>query len=217
MIQIKRFSIFTYTLIYCCITISSVNGQSSKKANNSLPPDYSVYGHTVYVDKLRAGNHDPDGINEYYFSLTIFAVSNTESEKKKNLENREHLKETVGTFADVKLTSLSQLEIDPKSAQKFTFAIDGDLIRTSVAKAMTRFGVLEKEILIYFQIELHEKSTKYYFLNEDVVLGTVRYFPLSEDKDLPSLRPKGDLTIKDNNGLVVKINVEYESPKTAKK
>ena len=44
--------------------------------------DYNTLDHSIIITKIRAGNHDPEGINQYFFTVKFIGLINKTEEKK---------------------------------------------------------------------------------------------------------------------------------------
>lgn len=169
---------------------------------------YDDLNQKITLQKLRAGNHDPSGINEYFFKVTIHAIAILKEERKKELKDRKKITRDLGEFASVTLKSLSvwNPEEDPKSPLE----IEGDLIRELAADAMRQFALSEDQISILVHVVMLEKNKQFMFLGEDQTIGMVDYFIIPETlPHRPDISTK-TLTISDQQGLFAELSITYD-------
>ena len=175
--------------------------------------EYSLLSHQISVTRLRAGNHDPEGNNEYYFRVIARGLVNRTDEKKKEMADRKHIVLDLGTFCRINLPSLSTWRPDEKKESiEFKLGVEGTRLRALTAQMMTKYKVTEDEVAIQIQVQMWEKNRKYYFLESDQQVSTLEYFPVPYTPSNDKPRMDLDLTIKDELGTSVLVEIRYDQP-----
>ncbi len=169
---------------------------------------YDELDQQISLSRLRAGNHDANGTNDYLFSATIYAIAILKEERKKEFEERKKLTRELGDFAATSLTSLSvwNPEADPKKALR----IQGDLIRELAAEAMRAFSLPENQIAIMVRIGMIEKNKQFMFFGEDLKVGQVDYYIIPETLPHKPEIKRRTLTITDQHGVFAEFTVTYD-------
>jgi hypothetical protein len=204
--------VFKY-LLTSLLFVSSVGFGQDDKAETTRDVDYLDLGHSLRLQKLRAGNHDESGFNNYYFVVTFYGIVSNEEERRKKIEERRKLEFDGGKFAEVGLKSLSHWKGEDKTAEGYSFEIPGDLIRNFISQTMAKFDVAETETAIRTEIVMYEKNKKYVFFGEDTKIAHTEYYPIPATKFDAKLRTNQDLNLKDKKGTEVVIRVDYGAVK----
>ncbi len=177
--------------------------------------DYSKLDHTITLEKLRAGNHDETGINEYNFKISLIGLIISKEEKKKKLEER---KKVLISGGEITIPPLPALSFWKKSspgakANTTTLIIYGDMIRDLTSKTMLKFGVPEDRISILTEIHMIEKNKKFNLLGEDTTIDKNHYYVVPET--LPHKPQIKDINLElgDNLGTAVSFSIIYSKDK----
>lgn len=176
--------------------------------------DYSLMTHRVFVDSLRAGNHDKSGVNEYYFVYKMQTIRNTKDDATKELDKRPTIHHDPKIFGELKIPVLSQWQPASKNSEDELYLdIDGNEIRSAVSAAMREFNAKESEISITAVIEMWERNRILGYFGEDTKIGEVRYFPIPASEYHAAARTNLKLNLEDDKGTLVNIKVKYENPR----
>ena len=191
--------------------------ESKTAVLNASVINYNELTHTISLADLRSGNHDPSGLNHYYFTAEMYALLVNKEEKKLDFAARKKITRKLGRFAEIDIKALSLLEKDEKEkdkekdAAKHSLVVDGDLIRAITSEAMRKFSCREAEIAIRVDIILMVKSKRFYFLGQDTPLGTVSYHPIPETLPHQVNKENLILNVTDDLGMNANIMVKYKS------
>ncbi len=172
--------------------------------------DYDKLDLNVTIKALRSGNHDPSGLNSYYFKLTADALPILKDEVKKTFAERQKIEREVGEFGLLEIKSLKNWIPDKKPNPLFNIALSGDLIREIAAETMRTYKVTEDGISIICRIEMFEKSKKFGFWGDDLKVGEA-IFPI-----IPETLPHGPqienhkLVISDTSGTRVELSAVFK-------
>ena len=170
--------------------------------------NYLHLNHTIDVAELRAGNHDPEGQNEYYFTVHMHGLVLSKEEAKKEIKDRKKHSVIIGSFGDFKVKSLNfwNKSEDPIEGAE----ILGEQIRALVSNTMRQFKVLEAQVSVYVVVEMFERNMQFGVLGEDVKVGETSYFAIPES--LPRRPNLKDLKLEivDDKGSLVVISVVYK-------
>ncbi|WP_141732455.1 hypothetical protein [Oligoflexus tunisiensis] len=186
-----------------------LSGSAWAKDNDAFI-DYDKLDLTVTVKALRAGNQDPSGLNSYYFRLTADALPILKEEVKKPFAERLKVERVVGEFAQIEIKSLKNWTPDKKPNPLFSLALKGDLIREIAAETMRQFKVAEEGVSIICRVEMFERSKKFGFWGDDLLVGEAT-FPI-----IPETLPHGpraenrELKIEDDSGTLVRVAVVFK-------
>lgn len=172
--------------------------------------DYTSLNHTISVDYLRSGNNDAKGMNEFYFQPTVFALINSKEERKKKIKDRTKISFVGDVFGEVSIKNLTFLD---KPEELTSSKIDGDTIRQLISDMMREHSKNEKDVSLIVEIKMYEKNKKYIFMGEDVLVGSARYYILSDDVKRQPLTQLQHLIIQDKFGTYTKLKVDYASKK----
>jgi hypothetical protein len=177
---------------------------------------YDLYDHQLLIETLRAGNHDASGVNDYYFTITLSALSNSADALKKDVKDRATIKQDLGKFGELNIPVLTTWTQDPKAATggSMSFEIKGDLIRTMVSDAMRQFKLGEQEVAMRVQIEMYEKEKKFGFWGTDTLVGQTEYYPIPPSKYQVGGRMNIKLSLIDDKGTEVRFKIIYAKPET---
>ena len=181
------------------------------------PLDYSLLSHTIAVESLRAGNHDPSGANSYRFKATMYGRLNTAEERNLPPEKRKNLPVELGTFGDTKIDALSAWRADDKTKDVKEIRVEGNAVRELVAKVMTEFKASENEVEVEVDVEMLLRGKKFYVWGFDTPLAKTSYFIIAPTKFETPSRSNLALTITDDKGTLVKIDVRYDKQATPPK
>ena len=173
--------------------------------------NYGELTHTISLANLRAGNHDPSGVNHYFFTAEIFALLVNKEEKKLEFIARKKVARPLGTFAEIEIKALSPWEKDEKETAKNSLIVEGDLMRAITSEAMRKFAGREAEIAIKIDVHMMEKAKKFYFLGQDTLIGTVSYYPIPEIVPRQASKENLILNITDDLGTNADIMVKYKA------
>lgn len=175
------------------------------------PVDYLRLSHDIAVEQLRAGVHDAEGLNTYYFTVEMHGLIFSKDEAKKKLADRKKITIGLGKFGDflVKPLDFWDKAADPVEG----VAITGDQIRGLVSQMMQQFAIQEIEVAILVEIHMWEQNQRFGFYGEDQAIGTASYYAIPES--LPRRPNTKDLhlEITDDKGTLVGISVAYEANK----
>jgi hypothetical protein len=174
------------------------------------PLDYSTLSHVVSVEFLRAGSHDPSGVNEYYFQAKMLGLLNSSEERNTELSQRKQVTVELGTFGDTSIDSLAYWRPDEKAQQVKQLRLEGDAIRELAARVMQEFAVQEGDVTVMVSVSLFEKAKKWIFFGEDTYVGRAEYSPIPQSKFDTPLRTDSALAIADDKGTLVKLRVHYD-------
>lgn len=186
---------------------------SSETVVAKVPLDYATLTHTISIEMLRAGSHDPSGTNDYFFTVTLYGVLNTSEQRNLDFAASKKVVVERGNFGDTHIDSLDVWKPDAKLKNYKEFKIEGNAIRELAANAMTEFKVQESDIAVMVEIAMFEKNKRFIFLGDDTPIAKTSYHPIPATKfDLP-LRTNQTLTITDDKGTYVKFLIKYEAAK----
>lgn len=171
--------------------------------------NYETLSHTIGVQSLRAGSHDPSGTNDYFFTADMYSLINSPEERNLEFAARKKIHIELGTFAEMKVDSLRSWKADEKSGTGMELPVDGDAIRKLTAQTMQEFKILESEVAIMVEVKMFEKSKKYFFFGEDTLIAKTEYFPVSQSKT--EKVAAADLILQDAKGTHVLISVTYKT------
>ncbi len=172
--------------------------------------DYDKLDLSLTIKALRSGNQDPSGLNSYYFRLTADALPILKEEVKKPFAERLKIEREIGEFGQIEIKSLKNWVPDKKPNPLFSIALSGDLIREIAAETMRKYKVAEDGVSIICRVELFERSKKFGFWGDDLLVGEAS-FPI-----IPETLPHGprvenrELMISDNLGTLVRISVVFK-------
>lgn len=187
-------------LFLIAIPVYSFAGLSPQ--HNQKFPDYSSYTHQINLDQFRGGLHDEK--TQYFFKMKILAYEQTTAEKKHTVEVEIPIEWTV---SQARLEYWKPLPADKKL---FIHKVEGEAIRNLVAQLKTEKSIEEQKIIVKGEVSVYWQKPKYFgiFGSEDVVVATLEYFVILEDKSKlldQNLEHKAQ-----KDGLVVAINVNFK-------
>jgi hypothetical protein len=180
-------------------------------AGNESPLDYRTLSHTVSVEFLRAGSHDPSGVNQYYFQARMLGLINSSEERNTETAKRKQVVVELGTFGETTIDSLAYWRPDEKAQQIKELKIDGDAIRELSARVMQEFKAQENDVAVLVSISLFEKAKQWIFFGEDTYVGRAEYFPIPQSKFDTPLRTDSTLAVADDKGTLVKLRIHYDT------
>ncbi len=173
------------------------------------PIDYQTLDFTLSLSKLRAGNHDSSGTNNYYFQIKIYGLPILKEEVKKTFAERKKSESDLGNFAEIKIDSLKfwVAEKKPGNTQKL---IKGDRVRSLVAETMRVNSIAEEETSLICVITMFEMNKRFGWLGEDTKVGETAFDIIPEDLPRKAKIENKVLTIADKQGTFVEIKLEYK-------
>jgi len=174
------------------------------------PIDYTLLSHDLDVTMIRAGAHNGEKPNQYFFKVTAYGFIDSPEERAKDLASRKKASSELGTFGETELDPLAYWRQDSKAKQFKQLHIDGKTVRDLVAKTMTQLQISENQVTIQTDISLIAKRKKYFVLPDDQVIATVSFTPLIKiGSGAPS--PDQSFTLTDDKGAVAKLNVKFSA------
>lgn len=174
--------------------------------------DYSKLSHSIALDVLRSGNHDPDGVGEYDIRVDYFTLVNSEEERKKEFKQRQKYHASGDNFGDINIPNLSYWTPEKDEKEQKKVRVEGDKIRSILSKSMQDLKKKESELTFAVRLTLVEKNVKYWFFGDDKDLLSVFYYPIPPTKYDTPIRVNQNLTMNDDNGTVVELKVIYDKP-----
>ena len=171
--------------------------------------DYETLTHEIVLKKLRAGNHDESGSNEYTFKITLHGVPVDKEESKQELKDRKKVSVPAGQFGNVIVKNLSYW----KDKEGVRFIINGDTLRELASSTMKQFEIIEDRVAILVVVEMFEKNTKFVFFGDDVPIGSTNYWAIFETVPHTPNKKNLNLTITDDQGTSVGLLVNYQIKK----
>ncbi len=190
------------------LLVSLISTISYAQKQTPTHHDYENLDHTLSVQSLRAGSHDPSGTNDYYFTAVMHTLINSSDERNLEFQKRKKLTQDLGTFAETQLEALKTWKADGKDNGK-SLSILGDNIRKLAAQSMQEFKITESEVAVMVEISMFEKAKKYFFLGEDTLIAKTEYFPISQTKFEKT--SDTELTLQDDKGTHVILGIKYKS------
>ena len=196
--------ILTIILVSLSTTLSYGQGQKPAPTYH----DYDSLDHTLSIQTLRAGSHDPSGTNDYYFTANMYTLINSSDERNLEFDKRKKLPLDLGTFAETQLESLKVWKPEGKDNAGKSLIIAGDAIRKLAAQSMQEFKITEAEVAVMIEVKMFEKAKQYFFLGEDTLIAKTEYFPISQTKFEKTVDT--ELTLTDDKGTNVVLSVKYK-------
>ena len=178
------------------------------------PIDYGLLTHTLAIEALRAGNHDPSGTNEYYFTVVMYGLTNSAEERNLPLPKRKQVPVELGTFGETKIEALSAWHADDKTKDVKGLHILGNAVRELTAQTMTRFHAPESEVAVMVEVTMFAKAKKFGVFGDDLSVAKASYYPIPQSKFDGAPRSDLALTMADDKGTNVKLKVRYDQPAT---
>lgn len=178
--------------------------------------DYEELDHQLVLSKLRAGNHDVSGVNDYYFNLQLYALAILKEERKKDFSERLKIQRDMGPFGDIQVKTLSYWQGDDSSVMS---RIQGEDVRDLMSEAMRTFNTTENQVAVLVKVVLFEKNKQFIFFGEDRMIGQSSYYIIPESiPHKPKLENKS-IEITDELGTLVLLDIQYDAlnPKRKKK
>ena len=209
-VGVKPLFILLGILAYSPLVYGEGEAVSSEELIN-----YEKLTHTIKITKLRSGNHDESGSNDYIFRGQIYALAILKEERKKKFEERLKINKALGKFGDIEIKSLSYWE-DPKDGTG-RLVVNGDTIRQTASEAMRKFELTENRIAIMIEVEMIEKNKQFWFFGEDNPIGKTSFFVIPETIPHKPVTKNIDLEISDDKGVMVSFLVKYGKPEAIKK
>lgn len=174
--------------------------------------DYQTLSHVIEVERLRAGNHDDSGTNEYVFPVRMYGLISTQDEKNKDFTERRKVTAELGELGPFELEALTHWKAPESLPPRARLRIEGDRIRRLVANTMRKFDVPEAKVSVHVKIRMLEQGKRFYFFGENASIGTVSYDPIPSSRFSDPPRTDQNLTIEDETGTYVTLGVHYREP-----
>lgn len=173
--------------------------------------DYEKLDLSITMSRLRSGNHDPSGDNQYYFHTKLYALPILKDEIKKSFEERVKIERSQGEFAALTIKALKHWQMGKKPDPKHSLSVSGDVVREMVAEAMRVYQVPEDQVALLIKTQMLERNKKFKFIGEDLLVGEVDHYLIPETLPrAPSLQDT-ELTIKDNLGTSVGLSLHFKA------
>lgn len=183
---------------------------SSRSFAVDNPIDYQTLDFTLALTKLRAGNHDSSGTNQYFFETKIYGLPVLKEEIKKPFADRKKQEADLGKFAELKIDSLKYWIPDKKPGGTL-LSVTGDRIRSLIAETMRVNSVPEAETSVICVVTMYEMSKKFGWLGEDTKVGEASFEIIPESLPHGAKIENKVLSIKDEQGTFVEIKLEYKA------
>lgn len=174
------------------------------------PIDYQTLDFTLTLSKLRAGNHDSSGTNQYYFQTKIYALPVLKEEIKKSFADRKKEEADLGRFAEIKIDSLKYW-VPEKKPVGTVMAVAGDKVRSLVAELMRANAIPEDETALICVVTMYEMNKKFGWLGQDTKVGEASFPIIPETLPRAAKIENRVLTISDRQGTFVEIKLEYKA------
>jgi len=183
-------------------------------AEQNEPVDYDLLAHQIKVKSLRAGNHDAKGLNEYYFSIELFAMVNSQEERALDISERKKLTHPLAETPVVKIENLSIWRPEEGEQAALYVTVAGPTLRQVVSEAMRHFEILERDVSLYIEIKMFEKEKWLMFFGEDQFISSVGYYLVHSAEIERPERENFQLRMSDELGSRVELAIEYKTPIT---
>ena len=151
-----RKSLVVFLLLFSFLGIA---GEEEDVLTQPKMIEYGNYDHSIQVEKIRSGNHDKDGTNEYLFSLEmkIYKAPPPILDPRKRKK-----KQKIKIFKIIELGDIEPIEIDvltwwrPTDTEKskFNYKFSGDFLRKQVAEFMNEHSLKEADVKAKIKIKL---------------------------------------------------------------
>lgn len=209
MLTLTRSTVFFYFFIVFSLPLKAAGKEAVNTGLDHI--DYSTLSHTIHLSRLRAGNHDAKGINDYFFTVTMYSLVISKEERKKRFKDRKKLSVLIGDFGELNIKALSLWQGDSKGSK---ILIDGDFIRKLTSDTMKEFGITESEVAIRVEIQMFESNKRFIFFGENHLIKTVYYYPIPQTIPHKPSRKNLTLSITDEFGTDVLLKVNYDLKKS---
>ncbi len=184
----------------------------SKAFAADTPIDYQTLDFSLALTKLRAGNHDASGTNQYYFQTKMYGLPVLKEEVKKPFAERKKEETDLGKFASLTIDSLKYWVPEKKPGDTL-MTVKGDRIRSLVADIMRNHTVPEAETSVICVITMYEMNKKFGWLGEDTKVGETSFDIIRDSLPHGAKVENKNLSITDSQGTFVEIKLEYNSLK----
>jgi hypothetical protein len=174
------------------------------------PIDYQTLDFSLTLTKLRAGNHDSSGTNEYYFQTKLYGLPVLKEEIKKPFAERKKNESDLGKFAEIKIDSLKYW-VPEKKPVGTQLLVTGDKIRSLIAETMRTNTVPENETSLRVLVEMFEMNKKFGWLGEDTKVGEATFDVIPESLPHAAKIENKTLTITDAQGTLVELKLEFKN------
>lgn len=193
--------------IWALITLLSASGKAFAV---DTPIDYQTLDFSLSLTKLRAGNHDSTGTNQYFFQTKIYGLPVLKEEIKKPFADRKKQEVDLGKFAELKIDSLKYW-IPEKKAGGTLMSVTGDRVRSLIAETMRVNTVPEDETSVVCVVTMYEMNKKFGWFGEDTKVGEATFNIIPESLPHGAKVENKVLTITDKQGTFVEIKLEYKA------
>ena len=180
------------------------------------PIDYAKLDLSIHLSRLRAGNHDESGENDYYFRTTVIGLPVLKEEIKKSFADRLKIEKVQGDFGEIKLETLKYWLPEKKPGSGLSIAISGDTFRKIVAETMRSFNVAEDQVAVLCKTEMFERQKKLVFFGSDLKVGEADYFLIPETLPHAPQSENTELQIADALGTLVKLSLQFKENENSK-
>lgn len=176
--------------------------------------DYKTLSHRIVLKLLRSGNHDPSGINNYYFKILIIGLIDTEKEHLLDYKKRKKVEFDYLSFGDIELSTFSKYEAQETDKNIIQAEVNGDAIRELVRNVMNateskKTFIPEDQVSVLVKVRLMEKNKKYWILDDDKLISELEYFAIPFNSSEEGLYENQKLFKEDAKGLQVMLEVKY--------
>lgn len=193
--------------IWALLGLASISSQAFAV---DTPIDYQTLDFSLALTKLRAGNHDSSGTNQYYFLTKIYGLPVLKEEIKKPFADRKKQETDLGKFAELKIESLKYW-IPEKKPGGTLLTVTGDKVRSLVAETMRVDSVHEAETSVICIVTMYEMNKKFGWLGEDTKVGEASFEIIPESLPHGAKIENKVLSITDAQGTFVEIKLEYKA------
>ena len=204
-------AILSYSFVAASLISAEISLGTGADDDGAPPRDFVTLTHSIQLAELRGGSHQADGPNKYKLLFTVTGYKKTEDGKKPDEQKPDtFLASELNSIDLPPVKALEYIRFAGKNRIPYTQHISGDALREVVSKSMKKFNTKEDQIEIMVTVKLMELGKIAFFFGSDKMIGEARYFPLSTDREVPSLKPKGTFTIADDKGAYSVFEVEYK-------
>jgi hypothetical protein len=201
-----------YFLIAACSFVAGRGRAVEQEPGSGPPRDFGTLTHSIQVAEVRGGNHEGDGPNKYMLQFSVMGYKKTEDNKVPDDQKTEMYVLLELNSVDLPpVKPLEYLRFVGKSRTPFTQLISGDALREVVSKAMKKLEAKEDQIEVVVRVKLMEQGKIAYFFGNDRLVGQASYYPLANEREQRSLKPKGTFTVADDKGAYSVFEVEYKA------
>ena len=209
--KLQRYAITIYLLLPIKALAADVKTLKEEKLLN-----YNTLDHKIVLKYLRAGNHDANGINNYYFKIIFIGLIDDEKEHLLSFDKKKKVVEEYSRFGDMQLPAFKNYEVDAKGKNVVQNTVEGDALRELVRKVMNdlrpdqEHHIPENKVAVLVKIILYEQEKKYWVINDDREISELSYFAIPFASSDKVLYEDQHLLMSDKKGLRAIINVVYD-------